>query len=106
MAVERVNERSTRWLTIGFKDRAGDAAAPSSASYRIDCLTSGSEIRADTALPAGASPEITLTPDDNAIVDESHRVESRLVTVYGLFGADDELYLAYEYDVINLRKAP
>jgi hypothetical protein len=106
MSRPQINERSTRWLTIAFKDRDGAAAVPGSASYRIDCLSTGTEIRADTALPAGASPEITLTPDDTAIVDDANRTERRLMTVHASFGVDDEINEYYLFDVRNLRKAP
>jgi len=104
MALEIVNEKSTAYLTVTFKDKDGALEAPSSASYRIDCLTNGQEVRGDTALTPGATIEITLSPADNAIIDQDNEVERRLVTVTGTYGASDTIHQEYEYNVKNLRK--
>lgn len=105
MDVDQIKEGSTGYLTVEFKNKDGDLEAPVSATYRIDCLTNGSEVRTDTAIsPIASSVEITLTPDDTAIISASNNLEKRLVTVKAIYGADDGLNDNYRYDVINLAK--
>lgn len=98
-----VNEGTTAYLTVTFKDKAGANAAPASATYRIDCLTTGAAIKATTPLSAGASVEITLTKTDNRIVTAANVREQRRVTVVGTYGADDQVQHEYDYDVLNLK---
>ena len=50
--MEQVNERSTAYLTVTFKDKDRAAQQPTAASYRIDDVATGTEIR-DTDLDAG-----------------------------------------------------
>ena len=100
------NERSTAWLTVSFKDKAGALAAPASANYRVDCLTTGTAIRAETALTPASSIEITLTPGDNAIVAAANVRETRRVTIKAAYGAADEIKDQYDYVVENLSHAP
>lgn len=100
--MEQVNEESTAYLTVTFLDKDGNAAAPSSATYRIDCLTSGKAIRGVTALGAGSSVEVTLTPTDNAIQQVSSAKETRRVTIEALYGASDGINEEYDYEVVNL----
>ena len=102
--LETVNEGSTSYLTVDFLDKDGNAAAPSSVSYRVDCLTSGAEIKADTALGASSQVEITLSAADNAIQDQTNERERRLVTVEASFGANDGVKDEYVYMLKNLRK--
>ncbi len=104
---ETVNEGSTAYLTVDFKDKDGALEAPSSISYRIDCLTNGSQVKADTPVtPAESSVEIELTKTDNAIISQSNNSERRLVTVTGTYGVDDGIVQEYEYNVKNMKKKP
>jgi hypothetical protein len=101
-----VKERTTAYLTVTFKDKNGVAVAPNSASYRIDCLTSGQAVKAPTALAPASSIEITLTPADNAIRVATHVRETKRVTVSAIYGASDEVNDQYDYDVVNLSHHP
>jgi len=103
--MEQVNERSTAYLTVTFKDKAGAAQQPTTASYRIDDVATGTQIRADTDLTPGTSVEITLTPVDNAVVSPRLEVEKHVVTVTGTYGEDDAVRAQYVYEVVNLQAA-
>ena len=103
--MEQVNERSTAYLTVTFKDKAGAAQQPTAASYRIDDVATGAQIRADTPLTPGTSVEITLTPADNAVVSPRLEVEKHVVTVTGTYGEDDAVRAQYVYEVVNLQAA-
>ena len=101
--MEQVNERSTAYLTVTFKDKAGAAQQPTAASYRIDDVATGTEIRADTSLTPGTSVEITLTTADNAILSPRLEVEKHVVTVTGTYGENDAVRAQYVYEVVNLQ---
>jgi len=106
MSVVTINEASSGTLTIEFLDEAGLPAVPSSISYRIDCVTTSTAIRADTAVAPASSIDLALTPDDTRIVTQSNRVERRRVTLVATFGPGDQLTQDYEYSVRNLNYYP
>ena len=53
--MKRVNEKSTAYLTVTFRDKAGAAQAPASAKYRIDDVTTGQLVRGDTDISSPGS---------------------------------------------------
>jgi hypothetical protein len=104
---EVVNEGSQSFLTINFKDQAGEPSTPDSATYRVDEATlAGSvtaEIRDDTAIsPIASTVVITLTAADNVIKTASRPYEERVVTVIATYGAATE-QTEHRYRVKNLR---
>lgn len=84
-----VKEGSTAYLTATFKDKAGTLAAPTSLSYRIDCMATGQVVRADTSLTPATSVEIVLTPAEMAILAAGNTHETKRVTVKAGYGASD-----------------
>jgi len=104
--MDECNEKSTAYRAVTFRDKDGVAQAPSSASYRIDCMTSGTAIRAVTALTPAATIEIVLTPTDNAIQNQGNPRERRRLTVTGVYGASDQVIEQFDHDVVNLTFAP
>lgn len=99
---DEVNEKSTSYLSVTFKDKAGAAAAPASATYRIDCITTGTAIKGDTALTPAGTVEIAITPNENRIVTPGNARERRRVTVTATYGATDSVSDEFDYDVVNL----
>lgn len=99
---DQVNEGNAAWLTATLRDKAGNLATPSSATYRIDCLTTGEEVRDTTALSAASEMEIALTIADTAIVNEGNSIELKRVTVIGVYGDGDEVKAQYDFNVKNL----
>lgn len=100
------NERSAAWLTVSFKDKDRVLATPVSVTYRVDCITTGTVIRAITALTPASSIEIALTPDDNRIIADANQRELRRVTVKAVYGSGDEIVDQYDYAVDNLSFTP
>ena len=98
-----VNENSTAYLTLTFKDKNGNLATPQTIIYNIHCLTNGQEIKGDTNVTPASSVEITITPNENRIIDPNNKYERRLVTVTATYNANDEVTAEYEYKVLNLR---
>lgn len=100
--VSVVNEESSSYLTITFYDQDGVEAAPSSATYEVHDDASETEMLAETALPAGSSVEVEMTPAANAIVNDENPVETRVVTIQALYGSE-AINEEYKYKVRNLR---
>ena len=59
MRYDTVNEKSTSIVTLSFADEAGNAVTPTSGTYRIDDVASGTQIKGDTAF---AGPARTRSP--------------------------------------------
>jgi hypothetical protein len=86
-----------------FKDFDGSPATPTAVSYRIDCRTTGTVIKADTAGVAASPVEITVAADDNAIVNPGNAYENRLMTVVLTGSGGWQVTKEFEWQVINLR---
>jgi hypothetical protein len=102
MALDVINERTTAYLTVDFRDKAGELTIPTSSQYCLDCLATGTVIREFDDLPVDSSVEITLTPDDNSILDDTNDYETKRVTVKATYGIDDEVTNEFLYNVKNL----
>jgi hypothetical protein len=101
--MERVNEKSTAYLSVTFRDKAGAAQAPATATYRIDDVTGGENVRAETEIPSpGSTVELTLSVADNTLKNGAAAAEQRRVTVTANYGADDAVRSEYIYEVVNL----
>jgi hypothetical protein len=98
-----VFEKSTHYLAVDFLDKTGAAAAPSAVTYRVDCLTTGNVVLADTSIGAASSIEITLSPTVNAMQGANNMREQRRVTVIAQYGgAGDQAVGAFDYSVRNV----
>jgi len=73
-------EGSAFTATAYFRDN-DTALAPTTASYRVDCLTTGKVLTDWTTLTPAASIAISITPTENAIQDDSNRTEKKQITV-------------------------
>lgn len=101
--MDEINEKTTGYLTVTFKDSSGSAAQPTSASYKIIDIDSGETVRDTTALTVSAGVvTITLDKDDNTLLDANNDEERRRVVVSAVYNADDELHGVYWYKVKNL----
>ena len=74
------NEGSSFTATAGF--RVGDAAtAPTTAKYRIDCITTNTVLQDWTSLSVAASISIAVTATHQAIQSDGNRVELKQMIV-------------------------
>lgn len=103
--MEEVNEKSTKYLSLAFKDEAGAPVAPASIAYRVDCLTTGAAIRASTPVSPAASITIELTPTDNTIQNAANILELRRVTVTATYGGTKQDVRQFDYALRNLSHA-
>lgn len=75
-----VKEGSAFTATSYF--RSGEAAsAPTTASYRVDCLTTGKVLTDWASLTPAASIAISISPTENAIQNVANRDEIKQLTV-------------------------
>jgi hypothetical protein len=100
--LQQVNERSTAWLTVTFRDKTGAAQAPTSATYRIHDAGSGALVREAVLSAPGSTVEIVLTDEDNALRNPAAGYEKRRVTVEAQFGQGDAVTAEFVYQVLNL----
>lgn len=97
-----VNEKIDSTLTASFKDEDGNPITPSSGSYRIDD-DSATEITGDTAFtPTGSSYDISISANENRILDATKSSEKRTVTVTFQYGGKQGVE-EYRYLVRNLK---
>lgn len=98
-----IPERTTRYIAYAFDDASGEDAVPSEGRYRIDCRTTGRQVRAWTPISGvAASGQITLTSDDTAIIDRANAIEKRIVQVEASYGSDDKARQVIEFEVERL----
>lgn len=105
--MQLVNENTTAYVGAAFRDKRNRLALPSAVTYRIDCLTTGAQVKAWTAIDPASSIEIVITAAENAILGGNER-ERRIVTVIAAYGAgnEDQATDEFEYDVRNLQHVP
>ena len=101
----QVNERSSFTATAKFyADTAAPwtLAAPTTVQYRIDCLETRYPVRDWTSVTAASSVSIAVASADNAIIDNAHQREKRMLTVMADSGLSTQSQATYEWNVINL----
>ncbi len=81
--MDLINERTTYFVTVTFKDEDGTLVVPSAAFYSLYCETTGTEILAEGAFPTplASSKEIEVTYVQNKIQVSTNAKEQKLMTV-------------------------
>lgn len=107
----QVNELSTSFLEMRFKDERGAACVPTSGMYRIDDMTglsdtvTGTEILGDTPfIPTESKEILEITSDENRILNEQNVWEDRQITVTFVYNTDKIGTDVFKYKVINLSR--
>ena len=101
--MDTVNERTSSTVTVSFFDEDSVAVTPTSATYRIDDVTSGGAVKASTALTSlGTTKAIAVTKDENKIISEAHAFETRRMTVEFKYDTDKQGTSEFLWRVKNL----
>lgn len=101
--MERVNEKSTAYLTVTFRDKAGAAQAPTTVKYKIDDVATGEQVRAEEEISSPDDTiELRLEVGDNTLLNGIAKTEQRRVTVVAEYGAGDAVTAEFIYEVVNL----
>lgn len=96
-----IAEKSATILTLNFVDGQGVASAPDAVTYQVDCMTTGTALRAPQALIPAASIDVTLTAADNTLVNQSNVRELRRVTVQATYASGEAVNTQVDYLVRN-----
>jgi hypothetical protein len=103
----RYNEGSAFTATVYFRTRSTAAATtPTSIKYRIDCLTSGTELADWTTVSAASSVSISITATHNAIQNDGNGHEIKQLTVASDYGLSTQHVEAVSWRVENLYGSP
>lgn len=98
-----VKEGRAAWLDVTFRNRSNQPEAPTSATYKITCMTTGTVIVPEAAIsPVSSAVTITISSEQNRIINQGNARERRLVTVVAAYGVGDALPDEMEYEVVNL----
>jgi hypothetical protein len=102
-----VNQNDSFQLPVAFKDEAGTAVVPTSISYQVIDVETGTIVRGATAVtPSASSITLTLTYDDTALVQSGRRSEERAVRVTAVYGTDasgDPIQKTDEYSFLVVK---
>lgn len=98
----KVNEKSTAYVTSSCYNADNQLEAPTSMTYRIDCLTTGQVVRAEVELGAIAVIQVVITPADTAILNVKNVQEHKRVTFSAYYGVNDRLNDTVDFVVKNL----
>ena len=100
--MESVNERTSSTLAATFRDEAGVLVIPTSGTYEIDDVDSGTVIKASTAFsPTDSTYNIAITAVENRILNALAEKELRRVTVTFIYSGGQGTG-EYFYEVKNL----
>lgn len=103
----RVKEGSAFPLPVYLRLRSTAAAAtPSTIHYRIDCLTTGTEIADWTTVSAASNFTIAVTATHNAIQSDGNRYERKQLTVMTDQDLSTQHRESVEWRVDNLYGSP
>ena len=100
--VLKVQEGSAFAAIAYFRDTAGAAGASATAKYRVDCLSTGKELTALTALTPAVSISIPITATHNAIQSQGNRFETKQLIVISDPGETDQTVDQATWRVENL----
>jgi hypothetical protein len=102
-----VKEGSGFNIIANFRTRETSAAdTPTTARYRLDCLSSGTEILGWTTVTAAAEVTIPVTGTQNAIVDDVNDFEVKQMIVESDTSASDQFRERITWRVTNLYGLP
>lgn len=99
----RVKEHSAHAIVARFRTRATGDVTPTTVHYRLDCLSTATQIADWTSASTGTTVTITTTPTHNAIQDDCNDVERKQLTVSADRGLSTEFNETYVYEVENAR---
>lgn len=98
-----INENSTAYLTVTFKDKNGVLVTPTTVTWKAHDKLTGTVLQAVTSLVAASTIEITIPHTVNVLLDPAHPKEVRVVTIEAVYDDTQHINAQYEYAVQNLK---
>ena len=97
-----IKERNSISVTAYFRDSSNAASAPTTIHYRVDDITTATNITAWTSVSAASSVSITIKSAENRIVNQADARERRQITVAADKGTTTETRDTAEWKVENI----
>lgn len=102
-----IQEGSAFTATVEFRTRSTAAAAtPTNVYYRVDCLTTSTELQALTSVAAASSVSVSITPTMNAIQSDANDYEMKQLTIVADDGLATQQRKTVVWRVANLYGSP
>ena len=101
--VRNYNEGQSFTATFKFFDSSFLPSTPTTARYRIDCLTSGAIVKDWTELTAAQTIAVAVSPDDNKIQNSNNPSERKQMVVQSNHGTDVQSVQKSDWTVENLQ---
>ena len=95
------HERSSFVAKVYFRGSTDAAEAPTTVDYRIDGLTTNTEIQGWTSATPAVQVDLSITPTQNRIVNQRNTWEKRQITVSANRGLADETRDIVMYKILN-----
>lgn len=94
-------ERSAFTATVYFRDSSDAADTPTTVHYRVDDLTTDTNITGWTSVTPGTSVNITITPTENRMIYNRNKWERRQLTVSSDKGLTTETRDIIQFKIMN-----
>lgn len=101
--LKEYNEGQSFTATFKFFDSGYVPSSPTTARYRVDCLTTGNEIRGWTTVTPAQTLNISVSPEDNRIVSSANPFERRQLVVQSNYGTSTQSVQTSDWLVKNLQ---
>lgn len=98
-----VQKEGSSFTATAYFRTAKASATPTTAHYRVDCLTTGKNLTDWTSLAVATSIDISIPATDNAIQHAENQREKKQITVAADKGTSTETRDTKTYFVKNIR---
>jgi hypothetical protein len=96
----KINERSSMVVVARFRDRAtGTDVTPTNVRYRLD--SECGEILGWTTATPGTTATLTLTPEQTAMRNGPHNIETKTLSVAADYGLATQFIESMDFQVRN-----
>lgn len=100
--LDTVNEGQTGYITLTFRDEEDVIITPSSFTYLLNDLVTGTQLATGTVTSPGSPYVFTLTPVMNIICTEEDDLEEHVLTIDATYEATKHVTGDYHFNVANL----
>jgi hypothetical protein len=105
--MKQLNERTTAFLKLTFKDKVGKAVIPISGRYQVSDMDSKTVILSWVDfVPTASTHELTIKEEHNRILDLDKTTETRAITVVVQYALGGQTPVEYLYEIVNLYSLP
>jgi hypothetical protein len=99
---KRVVEGSSFPITASFFDENFAPVTPASVRYRIDCVSTGTELLGWTEAPVATTLVVSAASTHNRIISTRNLLETKAITVECEFGTPNQFSDEYRWSVRNI----